>query len=95
MSKLVHELSHISDAVKLKRSTSSGNLGSSIRDVMERMCTLDGVKEGLDLHRMAARIFQNIEKRNMFVVMEKPHLQLMFLQDEAALLGGRHFSIRK
>jgi hypothetical protein len=34
VSKLIHELGRISDAVKLKRSTSSGNLGSSIRDVM-------------------------------------------------------------
>jgi hypothetical protein len=42
---------------------------------------------------MAARIFQNREKRDMFVVMEKPHLQLMFLKDEATLLGGHHFSI--
>jgi len=93
VSKLVHELSRISDAIELKRSPSSGNLGSSIRDVMERLCTLDGIEEGNDLHRMAACIFQNREKRDMFVVMEKPHLQLMFLKDEAALLGGRHFSI--
>jgi hypothetical protein len=84
VSKLVHELSRINDAIKLKRSPSSGNLGSSIRDVMERVCTLDGI----DLHRMAASIFQNRENRDMFVVMEKPHLQLMFLKDEASLLGG-------
>jgi hypothetical protein len=48
------------------------------------VCTLDGI----DLHRMAASIFQNRENRDMFVVMEKPHLQLMFLKDEASLLGG-------
>jgi hypothetical protein len=29
----------------------------------------------------------------MSVVMEKPHLQLMFLKDEVTLLGGHHFSI--
>jgi hypothetical protein len=93
VSKLIHELSRISDAVELRRQPSSGNLGSSIRDVMERVCTLKGVEEGSDLYRIAARIFQNREKRDMFVVMEKPHLQLMFLKDEAELLGGRHFSI--
>jgi transcriptional regulator len=57
------------------------------------VCTLEGVEEGSDLYRIADRIFQNREKRDMFVVMEKPHLQLMFLKDEAELLGGRHFSI--
>jgi hypothetical protein len=93
VSKLIHELSCISDAVELRRQPSSGNLGSSIRDVMEHVCTLEGVEEGSDLYRIAARIFQNREKRDMFVVMEKPHLQLMFLKDEAELLGGRHFSI--
>jgi hypothetical protein len=44
VSKLVHELSRISDAIELKRSPSSRNLGSSIRDVMERVCTLDGIE---------------------------------------------------
>jgi hypothetical protein len=87
VSKLIYELGCISDAVELKRSTSSGNSGSSIRDVMERVCTLDGVEEGSYLHRMAAHIFQNKEKRDMFVVMEKPYLQFMFLKDEATLLG--------
>jgi hypothetical protein len=29
----------------------------------------------------------------MFVVMEKPNLQLMFLKDEVALLGEHRFSI--
>jgi hypothetical protein len=93
VSKLIHELNRISDAVQLRRQPSSGNLGSSIHDVMERVCTLEGVEEGSDLDRLAARIFQNREKRDMFVVMEKPHLQLMFLKDEAELLGGHHFSI--
>uniref|UniRef100_A0A2N9EEH3 Myb/SANT-like domain-containing protein n=1 Tax=Fagus sylvatica TaxID=28930 RepID=A0A2N9EEH3_FAGSY len=32
--------------------------GSSIRDVMERVCTLDGVEKGSNLYLMAARIFQ-------------------------------------
>jgi len=91
--KLIHELSRISDAVELRRQPSSGNLSSSIRDVLERVCTLEGVEEGSDHYRIAACIFQNREKRDMFVVMKKPHLQLMFLKDEAELLGGRHFSI--
>lgn len=93
MSKLIYELGHISDAVELKRLTSSGNSGSNIRNVMERVCTLDGVEEGSNFHRMSTRIFQNRENRDMFVAMKKPHLQLMFLKDEAALLGGRHLSI--
>jgi hypothetical protein len=93
LSKLIHELGRISDVVELKKSTSSGNLGSSIRDVMERVCTLDGVEKGSDLHRMSVRIFQNRAKRDMFVVMEKLHLQLIFLKDEVALLGRHHFSI--
>jgi hypothetical protein len=93
VSKLIHELSRISDVVELRRQPSSGNLGSSIRDVMECVCTLEGVEGGSDLYRIAARIFQNRKKRDMFIVMEKLHLQLMFLKDEAELLGGRHFSI--
>jgi len=56
VSKLIHELSRISDAVEPKRQPSSENLGSSIRDVMERVCTLEGVEEGSDLYRIA-RIF--------------------------------------
>ncbi len=54
---------------------------------MESVCALDGVEEGSDLHHMAACIFQNRKKRDIFVAMEKPHLQLMFLKDEAELLG--------
>jgi hypothetical protein len=83
VSKLIHELSRISDAVELMRQPSSGNLGRSIRSVMERVCTLEGVEKGSDLYRIAARIFQNKEKSDMFVLMEKPHLQVMFLKDEA------------
>jgi hypothetical protein len=93
VSKLIHKLSRISDAVELRRQHSSGNLGSNICDVMERVCTLEGIEMGSDLYRIAAHIFQNREKRDMSVAMEKPHLQLMFLKDEAELLGGCHFSI--
>jgi hypothetical protein len=93
VSKLIHEFSPISDAVELKKPPSSRNLDSSIRNVMKCVCTLEGVEEGSDLYRIAARIFQNREKREMFVVMEKPHLQLTFLKDEAKFLGERHFFI--
>jgi hypothetical protein len=86
VSKLVHELDRISTAVELKSST-------SVRDVMDRVCTLDGVEEGSNFYRMATRTFQNREKRDMFVAMRKPHLQLMVLKNEATLLGGHHLSI--
>jgi hypothetical protein len=89
-SKLLNELSKISNAVELK-AISQANSSSSIREVLKRMCTLDGVEEGSDFHRMAARIFQNKEKREVFAVLEKPHLQLMFLKDEAKSIENRHF----
>ncbi|XP_059454052.1 L10-interacting MYB domain-containing protein-like isoform X2 [Corylus avellana] len=92
VSKLIYELSHISNDKELKSSASSEISGSSIRDVMERVCTLDGVEKGSNLHLKAAHIFQKREKREMFVVIEEPHLQLMFLREEARLLGGQHFS---
>jgi hypothetical protein len=61
---------------------------SSIYDVMERVCTLDGADKGSDLYR----IFQKREKKEMFVVMGKPHLQLKFLKDETELLGRHYFT---
>lgn len=87
MSKLKHELGRIGDVVKLKSSTSSKNSGSNICDVMERSCTLDGFEEGSGHRCRVACIFHRREKIEMFVVMEKSHLQLMFLKDEATLLG--------
>lgn len=92
ISKLIHLFSRIANAIELRNSTNFGIPGSSICDVMERVCTLDGVEKGSDLHLMATLIFQKREKREMFVVMKKPYLQLMFLKDEARLLGGHHFS---
>jgi hypothetical protein len=91
-SKLIHKFGLINDVVELKSSLSSGNLDSSIHNVMECMCTLDDVDEGFNLHHVAVHIFQNREKIEMFVVLEKPHLQLMFLRDEETLLGGCYFS---
>jgi hypothetical protein len=88
--KLIHEFSPISDVVELKRPPSSN---SSIRNVMERVCTLEGVEEGSFLYRIATHIFHNEQKREMFVVIEKPHLQLIFLKGEAKLLR-RSCSIR-
>uniref|UniRef100_A0A2N9IJD7 Myb/SANT-like domain-containing protein n=1 Tax=Fagus sylvatica TaxID=28930 RepID=A0A2N9IJD7_FAGSY len=66
--------------------------GSSIHNVMERVCTLDGVEKGSDLDLMVACIFQKGEKREIFVVMGEPHLQLKFLKDEAELLGRHYFT---
>jgi hypothetical protein len=54
---LTHQLSRICD-VELRNSASSLEPGSSIRDVMERVCTLDGVEKGSNLYLMAALIFQ-------------------------------------
>ena len=58
---------------------------------MEHVCTLDGIEKDSKLYLMAACIFQKREKREMFVVMEEPYLQLQFLQEEARLLGGHYF----
>ncbi len=84
---MIHKLGRIGDVVKLKSSTSSKNSGSSLCDMMERSCTLDGFEEGSDHRHRVAHIFHKREKKEMFVVMEKSHLQLMFLKDEATLLG--------
>uniref|UniRef100_A0A2N9GD09 Myb/SANT-like domain-containing protein n=1 Tax=Fagus sylvatica TaxID=28930 RepID=A0A2N9GD09_FAGSY len=89
---LTHQLSRICEAVELRNSASLMEPRSSIRDVMERVCTLDGAEKGSDLYLMAARIFQKREKREMFVVMGEPHLQLKFLKDEAELLGRHYFT---
>ena len=88
---LTHQLSRICEAVELRNSTSLMEPRRSIRDVMECVCTLDGVEKGSDLYLMAASIFQKREKREMFVVMGEPRLQLKFLKDEAELLGRHYF----
>jgi hypothetical protein len=96
LSKLIHLLSRIGDAIELINSASLESSleipGSSIRDVMKYVCTLDGVDEGSHLHRVAARIFQKREKREAFVAIKEPSLQLKFLKDEAKLLGAHYFS---
>jgi hypothetical protein len=63
-SKLLNKLSKISNAVELK-ATSQANSSSNICDVLKHVCTLDGVEEGSNFHRMVARIFQNKEKRGV------------------------------
>ena len=88
---LTQQLSCIYDVVELRNSVFSMEPSSTIRNVMERVCTLDGIEKGSELYLMAARIFQKREKREMFVVMEEPYLQLQFLQEEARLLGGHYF----
>ena len=92
MSKPIYELSRTSNDMELKSSANSEIPGSSIRDVMERVCTLDGVEKSSNLYLKAAHIFQKREKREMFVVIEEPHLQLVFLKYEVRLLEGHHFS---
>nr|POE81424.1 hypothetical protein CFP56_05925 [Quercus suber] len=82
---LTQQLSRICDVVELRNSVFSVEPSSTIRNVMERVCTLDGIEKGSELYLMAARIFQKREKREMFVVMEEPYLQLQFLQEEARL----------
>ncbi|XP_030933719.1 uncharacterized protein LOC115959453 [Quercus lobata] len=88
---LTQQLCRICDVVKLRNSAFSMEPSSTIRNVMERVCTLDGIEKGFELYLMAARIFQKREKREMFVVMEELYLQLQFLQEEARLLGGHYF----
>ena len=56
---------------------------STTRNIMERVCTLDVIEKGSELYLMITHIFQKQEKREMFVVMEEPYLQLQFLQEEA------------
>ncbi|KAL4611088.1 hypothetical protein ACB092_08G099200 [Castanea dentata] len=86
------QLSRICDVVELRNSTFSVEPSSTIRNVMEHVCTLDGIEKGSELYLMVARIFQKREKGEMFVMMEEPYLQLQFLQEEARLLGGHYFA---
>ena len=65
--------------------------GSTIHNVIESVCILDSIEKGIKFYLMAACIFQKREKREMFVVMEEPYIQLQFLQEEEKLLGGHYF----
>ena len=78
--------------MELRNSASLMESRSSIHDVMERVCTLDGAEKGSNLYLMAARIFQKQEKKKMFVVIGEPHLQFKFFKDEVELLGGHYFT---
>ena len=55
---LTQQLSRICDVVELRNSVFSMEPSSTIRNVMERVCTLDGIEKGSELYLMAARIFQ-------------------------------------
>ncbi|KAL4628301.1 hypothetical protein ACB092_05G227300 [Castanea dentata] len=56
---LTQQLSRICDVVELRNSAFSMEPGSSIRNVMECVCTLDGIEKGSELYLMTACIFQN------------------------------------
>ena len=88
---LTQQLSCICDVMELWNLACSVEPSSTIRNVMERVCNLDGIEKGSKLYLMAARIFQKWEKKEMFVMMEESYLQLQFLQEEARLLGGYYF----
>ena len=49
-------------------------LGSTIHNVMECVCILDGIEKGFELYLMETHIFQKQGKREMFVMMGEPHL---------------------
>ena len=85
-------LSCICDVGELRDSTCSIELSSTICNIMEHVCTLDGIEKSSELYFMVAHIFKKREKREMFVVMEEPHSQLLFLEKEAKLLEGHYFS---
>ena len=89
---LTHQLSRICEVVELRNSASLIEPRSNISDVIEHVCTLDGAEKGSDLYLLTARIFQKREKREMFVVIGEPHLQLKFLKDEAELLERHYFT---
>ncbi|XP_075633430.1 L10-interacting MYB domain-containing protein-like [Castanea sativa] len=72
--KMTQQLSRMCDVVESRNLVISVEPGSTIRNVMERVCTLDGIEKGSELYFMAARIFQKREKREMFVVMGEPYL---------------------
>ena len=90
--KMTQQLSHMCDVVESRNLGFLVEPGISIRNVMEHVCTLDVIKQGFELYFMVACIFQKQEKREMFIVMGEPHLQLQFLQEEARLLWGNYFS---
>ena len=73
---MIQQLSRICDVVELRNSTCSMEPSSTIRNVMERVYTLDGIENGSELYLMAACIFQKRENKEMLVMIEEPYLQL-------------------
>ena len=51
-------ISHICVVVELRNSACLVEPSSTIHNVMERVCTLDGIEKGSELYLMAACIFQ-------------------------------------
>ena len=54
---MTQQLSRICDVVWLKDSACSIELSSTICNVMERVCTLDGIEKSSELYFMVACIF--------------------------------------
>ena len=73
---MIQQLSRICDVVELRNSTCSVEPSSTIRNVMERVYTLDGIENGSELYLMATCIFQKRENKEMLVMIEEPYLQL-------------------
>ena len=78
--KLDNHLSRLEDACELRSLANSREQQSSIRNVMELVCTLPGVEKGSDLYFAASHIFLKKSYREMFVILKKPDLQLRWLK---------------
>ncbi|XP_075637295.1 uncharacterized protein LOC142609562 [Castanea sativa] len=78
--KLDNHLSRLADACELRSLANLREQQSSIRIVMELVCTLPGVEKGSDLYFAASRIFLKKSYREMFVSLKKPDLQLRWLK---------------
>ena len=54
---LTQQLSRICDVVELRNSAFSVEPSNTIRNVMERVCTFDGIEKGFEFYLIAAHIF--------------------------------------
>ncbi|XP_023916892.2 uncharacterized protein LOC112028437 [Quercus suber] len=78
--KLDNHLSRLEDACELRSLANSRKQQSSIRNVMELVCTLPGVEKASDLYFAASHIFLRKSYREMFVTLKEPDLQLRWLK---------------
>nr|XP_023916892.1 putative uncharacterized protein DDB_G0270496 [Quercus suber]XP_023916893.1 putative uncharacterized protein DDB_G0270496 [Quercus suber] len=78
--KLDNHLSRLEDACELRSLANSREQQSSIRNVMELVCTLPGVEKASDLYFAASHIFLRKSYREMFVTLKEPDLQLRWLK---------------